>query len=119
MTIRITVCQNRTCHRDGGPSVYEAFEAALKEQTNIKLTFSGCLGQCGSGPNVCVDIPGQPLFWYSLRDALDCIPIIITQHLGAGKPVWELLSTAKHPHAREAYGPPKTSGWKKLLGLAG
>jgi len=119
MTIRITVCQNRICRRDGSPLVYEAFEAALKGQANIELMASGCLGQCGGGPNVCIDIPGEPLFWYSLRDALDCIPIIIAQHLGEGKPVWQLLSTAKHPHARAIYGPPKTSPWKKLLGIAG
>ncbi|WP_287128582.1 hypothetical protein [Candidatus Cyanaurora vandensis] len=64
-----------------------------------------------------VQQPDQPLFWYSLHQALDCVPIIVEQRLQAGKPVWQLLSSTKYSHARAEYGPPPVNFLTKLQKL--
>ncbi len=109
MTTRVLICQNRTCRRDGSSDILLAFQQATQGLADIELIQSGCLGQCGSGPNVIVEMTGQPDIWYNLRDALDCVPIVVEQHLTKGKPVWQLMSPAKHPHAQAEYGSPTLS----------
>lgn len=48
----IRVCQNKTCRKQGSKQVLAAFERSAPE--GVTVEESGCLGHCGSGPNVLI-----------------------------------------------------------------
>ena len=48
----IRVCQNTTCIKQGAAEVLDAFEKRAPKSMSVE--GSGCLGHCGSGPNVLV-----------------------------------------------------------------
>lgn len=52
MTRTIRVCQNTTCRKQGSAEVLSAFERSASD--TISVEGSGCLGHCGSGPNVLI-----------------------------------------------------------------
>ncbi len=82
-----------------------AFEQALSGSP-VELVASGCLGLCGSGPNVLVQESDQEPFWYDQVKTTE-VPLIVQQHVIGGKPVWQWLSKVKHPHAQKEFGPPQ------------
>jgi (2Fe-2S) ferredoxin len=69
-----------------GSEIHKAFKeqaakAGLKGQ--VRVNKSGCLDQCGHGPNVVVYPEG---IWYS-HLTLDDVPEIVAEHLKEGRPV--------------------------------
>ncbi len=48
----ILICQHRTCRKQGAAKVLVALKAI--DSTGVRIEGSGCLGQCGNGPNVLV-----------------------------------------------------------------
>ncbi|WP_218082020.1 (2Fe-2S) ferredoxin domain-containing protein [Anthocerotibacter panamensis] len=110
----VTICQNRTCLKDGSPQVLEAFTQALDGISEVALTASGCLGQCGSGPTVIVQSPNLPVIWYS-GVWPEAAGVIVQRHIVGGRPVWELMSKTRHPHARREYGPPEIAMVERVL----
>jgi (2Fe-2S) ferredoxin/ferredoxin len=69
-----------------GSEIHKAFKeqaamAGLKGR--VRVNKSGCLDQCGHGPNVVVYPEGV---WYS-HLTLDDVPEIVAQHLSGGRPV--------------------------------
>jgi (2Fe-2S) ferredoxin len=84
----------------------------------VEVLAAGCLGQCGSGPNVVVQLPDKNPFWY-MGIWPEAVPVIVQQHLKQGLPVWELLSCSKHPHARRDYGPAPEGLFTKVRTLLG
>jgi (2Fe-2S) ferredoxin len=56
----ILICQHLTCRKQGSGMVLQAFRSEASS-TEIACEGSGCLGRCGSGPNILV-LPTQT--WY-------------------------------------------------------
>jgi (2Fe-2S) ferredoxin len=67
----ILICQHRTCRKQGAAKVLVAFKAI--DSTEVRIEGSGCLGQCGNGPNVLV-LPDR-IWHYRVRveDVTDII----------------------------------------------
>ncbi|WP_353932466.1 (2Fe-2S) ferredoxin domain-containing protein [Okeanomitos corallinicola TIOX110] len=81
----VQVCQHRSCRKQGAEAVLAAFQAL--PVPNVKVTASGCLGQCGNGPMVLV-LPG--MVWYS-RVLAQEVPILVEKHLLSGQIVKQML----------------------------
>jgi (2Fe-2S) ferredoxin len=99
-----------TCPSQGAEAIHAAMKAAAKERLGpvvVRVNKSGCLGQCGHGPMVCV-YPEN--VWYAGVAAAD-VPEIVESHLGGGSPVERLLFRGHHagPNVVPA-GPPANSG---------
>jgi NADH:ubiquinone oxidoreductase subunit E len=61
--IKLLICQNRTCRKQGANAVLKAFKAI--ENSGITIVSSGCLGQCGNGPIVLI-LP-QEIWYYHVK----------------------------------------------------
>ena len=48
----ILVCLGRCCRKDGSKAVLTRFQSQATPE--VEIIASGCLGQCGNGPNVLV-----------------------------------------------------------------
>ena len=86
----VTVCQHRSCLRNGADKVLAKFQ----EHQSKQLIVSGCecQGQCGSGPTVRV-MPGDA--WYCQVKPED-VNKIVDEHLEGGKPIERLLHPRMH-----------------------
>ena len=71
----IRVCQNTTCRKQGSAKVLKA----LKESAPADITVEGCgcLGQCGSGPNVLI----LPENEWCLHVKTQTVDALLRQHL--------------------------------------
>lgn len=91
----INICQHSSCLAQGAAKVLLAFKMAdLPDHTIIMTT--GCLGQCSTSPTVYIT-PDE--VWYCRVQPSD-VPIIVEQHLKAGKLVQEKL----HPRFHQGFG---------------
>ncbi|MEM7648284.1 MAG: (2Fe-2S) ferredoxin domain-containing protein [Cyanobacteria bacterium P01_A01_bin.70] len=87
----VTVCQHRSCVRNGSAEVLAAFQQ--HQSATMMASASECQGQCGSGPTVRV-MPTN--VWYCQVKSTD-VPTIVEQHLTAeGEPVTVLLNPRMH-----------------------
>jgi len=77
-------------HTDGdSQEIHRAFKAAVAEaglRGRVRVNNSGCLDQCGHGPNAVV-YPEN--VWYS-HLTLEDVPVIVEEHLKNGHPVERL-----------------------------
>jgi (2Fe-2S) ferredoxin len=87
----VRVCQNRTCKKQGAKEVLAAFEAL--PVTDVSVTGSGCLGQCGNGPMVLI-LPD--MVWYSGVQPQE-VRLVVEQHLLGGQKVKQMLYYRFHP----------------------
>lgn len=92
-----------TCPTQGGEAVHAAMKALAKERLGpaaVRVNKSGCLGQCGHGPMVCV-YPEN--VWYAGVRVED-VPALVEEHLVRGRPVERLLFRGHHagPNAVKA-----------------
>lgn len=94
----IFICNNqkaaskKCCANSGADDVFAYFKEKLLENKlhgvgKFRLTKSGCLGRCSSGPCLVI-YPEQ--CWYSYKSFAD-IDKIIAAHLIGGEQVTELL----------------------------
>lgn len=77
------------CRIEGSDLVRDAMKKAAKEAgiaSELRVTKSGCLGQCGNGPMV-ASWPDN--VWYCGVKAED-VPEIVREHLVGGRPVERL-----------------------------
>ena len=87
----VTVCQHRSCSRNGAAAVLTQFQQYQSEA--IHVSGSECQGQCGSGPTVRV-LPGD--VWYRQVTPAD-VSTIVEEHLvPGGQPVERLLNPRLH-----------------------
>lgn len=85
--VLILVCTNRreedraACGNRGSESFRDILKASLKERGlkgRVRVSQTGCLGQCELGPNIMVFPPG---IWYSgVRE--EDLPGLISRHFG-------------------------------------
>lgn len=87
---QVLVCQSRSCRKQGAAMVLAALESL--PVTEVTVTASGCLAQCGNGPIVLV-MPEQT--WYSRVQASE-VPAVIERHLRGGVPVQSMLYPKYH-----------------------
>lgn len=53
--ITVDVCQDIWCKREGDTQeVLDQLQEGLKDNPDIKVRPSACLGQCGGGPNIAI-----------------------------------------------------------------
>ncbi len=91
---------------------------AFKEQVakaglkgRVRVNNSGCLDQCGHGPNVVVYPEGV---WYSHLN-LEDVPVIVAEHLIGGRPVERLRY---HPPKAGANKLQRDSNQRRVAGQA-
>ena len=78
-----------SCAQKGSETLCKAFKGAVKASPLadvVRVSSSGCLGQCAKGPTVVV-YPEQ--VWYSIHNQQD-IERIVNEHLLGGKVVHDL-----------------------------
>lgn len=94
----LLVCGGATCQQKGSPLLYKALWNALETQSlayykkggSVRLTQSGCLGACGSGPTVCAyrtrPEGGLEEGWYAAVDFPLALRLARTMHEGRPLP---------------------------------
>lgn len=87
----VTVCQHRSCTRNGSERVLEAFQQ--HQSDTLMVTGSECQGQCGSGPTVRV-MPGD--IWYCRVQPEDVETITEQLLTEPDQPVESLLNPRLH-----------------------
>ncbi|WP_008317354.1 (2Fe-2S) ferredoxin domain-containing protein [Leptolyngbya sp. PCC 6406] len=92
----VTVCQHRSCQRNGSEAVLAEFQK--HGAPNLMVSGSECQGQCGCGPTVRVMSDNT---WYCQVKPAD-VSTIVEEHLQGGKPVERLLHPRLHPR-KDAY----------------
>jgi (2Fe-2S) ferredoxin len=92
----VTVCQHRSCARNGAEQVLAKLQAQAPD--SVRVSGCECQGQCGAGPTVRVT-PGN--VWYCQVKEED-VEAIATEHLASGTPVQRLLNPRMHS-TQDAY----------------
>ncbi len=87
----VTVCQHRSCLRNGSEEVLAAFQA--HQSNTVMVSGCECQGQCGSGPTVRV-MPDN--VWYCQVKPKDVEPIVDRHLSSKGEPVQALLNPRIH-----------------------
>ena len=87
----VTVCQHRSCARNGSEAVLAAFQA--HQSTGVIVSGCECQGQCGSGPTVKV-MPDN--VWYCQVQPEDVEAIAANHLVPDGQPVERLLNARIH-----------------------
>ena len=67
----ILVCQGRCCQKDGSKGVLKTFQSQAIPK--VQIIASGCLGQCGNGPNVLI-LPEK--VWHQKVNAEDVLRLL-------------------------------------------
>jgi (2Fe-2S) ferredoxin len=88
----VTVCQHRSCTRNGSAAVLAEFQK--RATPNVLVSGCECQGQCGSGPTVKV-MPDNT--WYSHVQLQDVATIVASHLTDQGQPVEALLNARLHP----------------------
>jgi sirohydrochlorin cobaltochelatase len=82
--IHAFVCTGgKVCPSQGSEAIWLALKTRVRElglQDEIRISKSGCVGQCGHGPMACVYPEGV---WYRALSADDVEPLL--DHLRGGK----------------------------------
>ena len=72
----IQVCENKNCVKQfptsaaGGDGLIQLFSDLIHPMANhIVLQSSGCLSQCGRGPNVCITTNPKSNIYFGVKDA--------------------------------------------------
>jgi len=102
--IEVRVCSDRDCITDGANEAKKLLESLVKKKSSkacVKITRCGCLGPCGKGPNVDVQIDGvrikdaRPGRRANVWCGIDSIPVANTmlQAVGVQIPERELESS--------------------------
>lgn len=86
----VFVCCDRTCKKQGALAVIEAFNRF--DSDDWKIVSSHCMGQCGNGPMVHVQL-GDIWYW---RVQPEEVAAIVERHLIAGNPIKAMLYPAVH-----------------------
>ena len=80
--------------------IHQAFKEQVAKaglKGKVRVNNSGCLDQCGHGPNVVVYPEGV---WYS-HLTLEDVPVIVAEHLLGGHPVERLRYHPPQPGANK------------------
>jgi bidirectional [NiFe] hydrogenase diaphorase subunit len=100
---RVCVCTAAGCLSTGAGDVKDALKKAAGELgDDVEVSGSGCLGLCHAGPLVRVESRSggkSDVHLYKSVKPADA-PRIVTEHLGQGQPVQELLADARTPFFR-------------------
>lgn len=71
----IKVCENKNCLKQfpvaaGVDGIFQVLSDLIHPQaSNIVLQSSGCLSQCGRGPNICVTSKQKSSIFFGVKDA--------------------------------------------------
>ncbi|WP_019508404.1 ferredoxin [Pleurocapsa sp. PCC 7319] len=90
---KLLVCLGRSCRKYNSEQVFNNFKRNVPP--NTELISIGCLGQCGNGPMVLVEVKSKPI-WYSEVHP-DEVATIVKQHLIGKSPVKKMLYPKFHP----------------------
>ena len=88
----VLVCGGSDCAERDGEGLLAALRAEVKRRhlAGIKVSKSGCLGQCEEGPHLVVYPEGV---WYSGIGRED-LAAIVEEHLANDRPIQKLVSFA-------------------------
>jgi len=86
----VLVCTGSDCAERHGEELLAALKNEIRKRNlaDVKVTKSGCLGQCQEGPHLVVYPEGV---WYSGVGQED-LPTIVEEHLQGGQPVRRMVS---------------------------
>lgn len=89
------------CKLDGSDAIRQALKDGAWDAglgSEVRVTKSGCFGQCGNGP-MAVMWPDN--VWYC-RLKLEDVPAIVEEHLKHGRPVDRLRYDAPRPGSNKS-----------------
>ena len=104
----IKICHNKDCtKKGGGERLRNVFKdlippASTNDDIQLDIERSGCLSQCGKGPNVCVgkNNGSDEQMFFNIKDALDASAVLDVAITEAQFPI-ELLVAASTIHEAE------------------
>ena len=100
----IKVCHNKDCcKKGGGDNLLNTFRDLVPSDNNqLIIESTGCLSQCGKGPNVCVvkNNGSDEKMYYNIKDALDASAVLDVATPEVEYPI-ELLVAASNIHQAE------------------
>ncbi|MEW6724205.1 MAG: (2Fe-2S) ferredoxin domain-containing protein [Bacillota bacterium] len=87
---RITIAMGTCGIAAGARECLQAIleELAARNQSEVLVVQTGCLGLCDQEPLVSVEVEGQPKVTYGRLDAAKCRKIV-TEHIVNGHPIGE------------------------------
>lgn len=108
---RILVCTNTSCSRDGSASTYGILDAVSAHLPGVSVAKTGCLGECGCGPNVAISLsdssPGRVTLGVrtasEIRALLDSLPSSMRPRYDEQDAVRAVLDAAVARDDAEAY----------------
>ncbi len=99
----VKLCHNKDCtKKGGGAELLNTFRDLIPSDNNqLNIESTGCLSQCGKGPNVCVVKNGNDeKMYYNIKDALDASAVLDVATPESEYPI-ELLVAASTIHQAE------------------
>mmetsp|Transcript_22237 Transcript_22237/g.34910 ORF Transcript_22237/g.34910 Transcript_22237/m.34910 type:complete len:239 (-) Transcript_22237:1110-1826(-) len=100
----IKICHNKDCcKKGGGDKLLSTFRDLVPfHNTQLDIQSTGCLSQCGKGPNICVvgKNGGDEKIYYNVKDALDASAVLDVATPEIEYPI-ELLVAASNIHQAE------------------
>eukprot|EP00986_Skeletonema_menzelii_P009788 scaffold4559_cov145-Skeletonema_menzelii.AAC.2 len=99
----IKICHNKDCcKKGGGDNLLNTFRDLVPSDNNqLIIESTGCLSQCGKGPNVCVVKNGSDeKMYYNIKDALDASAVLDVATPEVEYPI-QLLVAASNIHQAE------------------
>ena len=92
----VTICAGTGCRASGSLKVKEALEAEIKKQNmNVDVLATGCLGFCEKGPMVVV----HPDKYFYQHVKVEDVPEIVSKTVGKGEAINRLLY--RHPETQK------------------
>ncbi|KAL9180286.1 hypothetical protein ACHAXT_008256 [Thalassiosira profunda] len=110
----IKICHNKDCtKRRGGEMLLTTFRDLLPPDTSeVVVESSGCLSQCGKGPNVCcIDADGKEKLYFGVDDATTASAVLDVA-TGGDYPINLLVAATSIAEAERTTSPSKK---EKLL----
>jgi (2Fe-2S) ferredoxin len=106
----VKICHNKDCtKKGGGAELLNTFRDLIPLDNNqLDIQSSGCLSQCGKGPNVCVVKNGSDeKIYHGVKDALDASAMLDVATPEAEYPIELLVAASTINQAEHTPSPSK------------
>lgn len=109
----VKICHNKDCTKKGGGELLRTVFRDLIPPTSktdhiqLNIESSGCLSQCGKGPNVCVasNNGNDEKMFFNIKDAIDASAVLDVAIPEANFPIELLVAASSIRQAEHASSP--------------
>ena len=103
----VKVCHNKDCcKKGGGAELLNTFRDLVPpDNDQMEIESSGCLSQCGKGPNVCIVKNGhEEKLYHNIKDGIDASAVLDVVS-GVEFPIELLVAATKITQAEQSTSP--------------